>query len=163
MPSFDIVSKVDVQKLDNAINTAKKEISTRYDFHDSKTTIELDKKTMNVQVVTEHEMRMKAVEGIIIARLIKQGVDPSCLDFGTPQYASNNMVRKDVNIKQGIDKESARKVVKIVKESGMKLQASIMEDQVRVMGKKLDDLQKMISLIRAGNVGLPLQYENFRN
>lgn len=163
MASFDIVSKVDLQKLDNAINNAKKELVNRYDFHGSKTSIELDKKEMSLQVVTENEMKMKAVEDIIITRMVKQALDPSSLDFGKEHYASGNMVKKDIKIKQGIDKDTARQIVKIIKDSGMKVQASIMDEQVRVTGKKIDDLQKVIAVVKASSIKLPLQYENFRN
>ena len=163
MPSFDIVSKVDAQKLDNAINTAIKEITTRYDFSGSKTEIELDKKTMNVHVVTENDMRMKAIEGVIIARMVKQGLEPACLDFGKELYAAGNMVKKDIKIKEGIDKELGKKIVKILKDSGLKIQGSIMDDQVRVTGKKIDDLQAAIAHVKQAGFEQPLQYLNFRN
>src|SRR5688500_19012495 len=101
MPSFDIISKVDAQKLDNAINVAVKEITTRYDFHNSKSTVDLDKKTMMIHVLTENDMRMKAIEGIIISRMMKQGLDSKSLDFGKELYASGNMVKKDIKIRQG--------------------------------------------------------------
>ncbi|MFN7015312.1 MAG: DUF520 family protein, partial [Bacteroidia bacterium] len=96
MASFDIVSKVDIQSLDNAINAAKKEIVTRWDFRDSKTQIELDKKNLRLQIITETDMRLTAVEDILRSRLIKQKIDPLCLDFGKEQYASGNMIRKDI-------------------------------------------------------------------
>ncbi|MGI8893726.1 MAG: YajQ family cyclic di-GMP-binding protein [Bacteroidia bacterium] len=163
MPTFDIVSKVDLQKLDNAINNARKELVNRYDFHGSKTSIELDKKEMSLQVITENEMKMKAVEDIIITRLVKQSLDAGILDFGKEHYASGNMLRKDIKIKQGIDKENAKKIVKTIKDSGIKVQPSIMDEQVRVSGKKIDDLQKTITVVKAASLGLPLQYENFRN
>jgi cyclic-di-GMP-binding protein len=163
MPSFDIVSKVDLQKLDNAINTAKKEISTRYDFSDSRSEVDLDKKTLTLHIVTENDMRMKAIEGVIISRVVKQGIEASCLDFGKEHYASGNMIKKDVKIKEGIDREAARKIIKIIKDSGLKVQASIMEDQLRVTGKKIDDLQKVIATVRAANLEIALQYENFRS
>jgi len=163
MPSFDIVSKVDIQKLDNAINTATKEITTRYDFHGSKTEIELDKKTLNVHVVTENDMRMKAIEGVIISRMVKQGLEPACLDFGKELYAAGNMVKKDIKIKEGVDKEMGKKIVKVLKESGLKIQGSIMDDQVRVTGKKIDDLQDAIALVKQAGFEQPLQYINFRN
>lgn len=162
MPSFDIVSKIDTQKLDNAINVVVKEITTRFDFNNSKTTVELDKKTLNIHVLTENDMRLKTIEGIIIARMLKQGVDPQSLDFGKELYASGSMVKKDIKVKQGIDKETAKKVVKIIKESGMKVQASIMDEQVRVTGKKIDDLQDVIELMKKQEVGIPLQFENYR-
>jgi len=163
MPSFDIVNKTDIQKLDNAINTAVKEIVNRYDFHGSKTEVELDKKTMVIHIVTENDMRMDAIEGIIISRVIKQGLDPNCLDYGKEKYASGAMIKKDIKVREGIDKELAKKVVKVIKDSGLKVQASIMEDQIRVTGKKIDDLQNTIALVKQGSFNYPMQFINFRN
>ncbi|CAN5414702.1 YajQ family cyclic di-GMP-binding protein [soil metagenome] len=163
MPSFDIVNEIDHQKLDNAINVAVKEFSNRFDFHGSKTTLELDKKTLVLTLVTENEMRVKSVQDILISRMMKQGMDSSALDFGKEHYASGNMVRKEIKIKQGIDKESAKKVVKVIKESGQKVQASIMDEQIRVTGKKLDDLQAVIATVKTENWDFPIQFTNFRN
>lgn len=162
MASFDIVSKVDVQSLDNAINVAKKEITTRWDFRDSKTQIELDKKNLIIQIITETDMRLTAVEDILRSRLIKQKIDPLCLDFGKEQYASGNMLRKDIKIRQGIGKEEAKKIVKAIKDSGLKVQAQIMDDQIRVTGKQIDDLQVVIALCRQTNFGIPLQFDNMK-
>ncbi len=163
MPSFDIVSKIDIQKLDNSINAAAKEISTRYDFNNSKSTVELDKKILEIHVLTENDMRMETIQGIVIARMVKQGLDSTCLDFGKELYASGNMVKKDIKLKEGVDKETGKKVVKIIKDSGMKVQTSIMDQQVRVTGKKIDDLQKVISVLEKSEIGIPLQFDNFRN
>ncbi|HNP98787.1 MAG TPA: YajQ family cyclic di-GMP-binding protein, partial [Bacteroidia bacterium] len=149
-------------RLDNAINVASKEITNRFDFNHSKTTIELDKKEMMIHVLTENDMRMKTVEGIIISRMVKQGLDTQSLDFGKEIYASGNMVKKDIKVKQGIDKDTAKKIVKIIKDSGKKVQASIMDEQVRVTGKKIDDLQEIITLMEKSPVGIPLQYDNYR-
>lgn len=162
MASFDIVSKVDVQSLDNAINVAKKEITTRWDFRDSKTQIELDKKNLIVQIITETDMRLTAVEDILRSRLIKQKIDPLCLDFGKEQYASGNMLRKDIKIRQGIGKEESKKIVKAIKDSGLKVQAQIMDDQIRVSGKQIDDLQAVIALCRQTDFGIPLQFDNMK-
>lgn len=163
MASFDIVSKIDGQTLDNAINTAKKEILNRYDFNDSKSTVELDKKTNEITIVTENDMRLKAIIDSIISRMVKQNLDPKSMDMGKEHYASGNMIRKEVKIKEGIDKEAAKKIVKKIKDSGLKVQASIMDDQVRVQAKKIDDLQAVISLCRGEDFGQPLQYINMRN
>lgn len=164
MPTFDIVSKIDGQTLDNAINIAKKEILNRYDFNDSKSTIDLDKKTNVITVFTESDMRLKAIQDAIISRMVKQQLDPNALDLdGNQQSASGNMIRKEIKIKEGIDKEAAKKVIKKIKDSGLKVQASIMDDQIRVQGKKIDDLQAVISLCRGENFGQPLQYINMRN
>jgi hypothetical protein len=163
MPSFDIVSKIDGQTLDNAINTAKKEILNRYDFNGSKSTIDLDKKTNQLTIVTENDMRLKAIKDAIISRMVKQGIDPTALDDGKEHYASGNMIRKEIVVKQGIDKPTASKIVKKIKDSNLKVQASIMDDMVRVQGKKIDDLQAVIAFCRKENFGQPLQYVNMRN
>ncbi len=163
MPSFDIISKIDAQTLDNAINNAKKEILNRYDFNDSKSTVELDKKTSEVTIVTENDMRLKAIQDSIISRMVKQGLDPNAMDFGKQEYASGNMIRKEIKIVEGIDKEAAKKIVKKIKDSGLKVQAAIMDDQIRVTAKKIDDLQAVITLCRGENFGQPLQYSNMRN
>lgn len=163
MPSFDIVSKVDAQTLDNAINNAKKEILNRFDFNGSKSTVDLDKKTNVVTIVTEDDMRLKAITDSIISRMMKQNLDPKSLDFGKETVASGNMIRKEITIKEGLDKEAAKKVVAKIKASGLKVQPSIMDDQVRVTAKKIDDLQAVINVCRAEDFGQPLQYINMRN
>jgi uncharacterized protein YajQ (UPF0234 family) len=163
MPSFDIVSKVDAQTLDNAINNAKKEILNRFDFNSSKSTIELDKKTNSITIVTEDDMRLKAITDSIISRMMKQNLDPKSLYFGKEYAASGNMIRKEINIKEGIDKEAAKKIVAKIKDSKLKVQASMMDDQVRVTSKNIDDLQKVISLCRGEDFGQPLQFINMRN
>lgn len=163
MPTFDIVSKIDGQTLDNVINIAKKEILNRYDFNDSKSTIELDKKTNVVTIVTENDMRIKAIQDAIISRMVKQQLDPKAMDFGKEIAASGNMIRKEIKIKQGLDQDAAKKIVKKIKDSGLKVQASIMDDQVRVQGKKIDDLQAVISLCRKEDFDQPLQFINMRD
>ena len=162
MPSFDIVSKIDHQTLDNAINVAKKEILTRFDFRDSKSTIDLDKKEMAIHILTENEMRIDSIVDVIRNRMVKQRLDPLCLDFGKERYASGNMMRKDIKIKEGLDKDTARKVSKAIKDSKLKVQAQIMDDQIRVSAKKIDDLQAVISIVRVGDFGMPLQFINMK-
>ncbi|MFA6277979.1 MAG: YajQ family cyclic di-GMP-binding protein [Pedobacter sp.] len=163
MPTFDIVSKVDAQTLDNAINNAKKEFLNRYDFNGSNSTVELDKKTNIITIVTEDDMRLKAITDSIISRMMKQNLDPKSLDFGKDIAASGNMIRKELKIKEGLDKEAAKKIVAKIKDSKLKVQASMMDDQVRVQSKNIDDLQKVISLCRGEDFGQPLQFINMRN
>ncbi len=164
MPSFDIVSEVDHQSLDNAINTARKEIMNRYDFNDSKTEIEFNKKELSLTVTTENALRMKHVIDVLITRMVKQQIDPSALDMGKEEYASGSMVRKDLKIREGIDKDTARKVVKQIKELKIKVEPAIMDDKVRVSGKKIDDLQSVIAALKGkqSDLGLPLQFTNFK-
>lgn len=163
MPSFDIVSKVDAQTLDNAINVAKKEILNRYDFRDSKTTIDLDKKTNELHIVTENSMRVNSIVDVIIARMAKQGLEAKSLDLSVEEYASGSMVKKDIKVKTGVDKEVARKIVKVIKDSKLKVTPAQMDDMVRVTGKKIDDLQEVIQLLRREDFGIPLQYVNMKS
>lgn len=162
MASLDIVNKVDIQLLDNAVNIAKKEILNRFDFHGSKSEIDLDKKAMLIKILTENDMRMESIIDVIRNRMIKQKLDPSCLDLGKEQAASGFMVRKEIKVREGIDKEVAKKIIKDIKDSKLKVQAQVMDDQVRVTGKKIDDLQAVMSLMRQGTYDLPLQFVNFK-
>jgi uncharacterized protein YajQ (UPF0234 family) len=162
MPSFDIVSKVDPQTLDNALNVAKKEILNRYDFRDTKSTIELDKKANSLEIVTENSMRLKAIIDIIITRMAKQGLESKSLDMGKEEYASGAMIRKEIKIKTGIDKESAKKIVKAIKDSKLKVNPSQMDELVRVSGKKIDDLQAVMAMLKTQDIGLPLQFINMK-
>jgi hypothetical protein len=163
MPTFDIVSEIDHQKFDNAVNATIKDFTTRFDFNGSKTRLEFDKKAMTLQLTTENEMRVKAIQDILISRVMKQGLEASCLDFGKEHRASGNMIQKEIKVKQGIDKESAKIIVKSIKDSGLKVQASIMDEQIRVTAKKIDDLQATISKVKGISIDLPLQYINFRS
>jgi hypothetical protein len=162
MPSFDVVSKIDHQSLDNAINTARKEIISRYDFRGSNTEITLDKKSNTIHIVTEDDMKLKAVEDIIVQRMAKQGIDPRGVDFGKEQYASGNMVKKDLKVKEGVDKDTARKITKAIKDMKLKVEPAMMEDQVRVTGKNINDLQSVIGELRKGDYGVPLQFVNMK-
>lgn len=163
MPSFDFVSEVDAQSLDNAINNLKKEILNRFDFRDSKTEIELNKKENNLHIVTETDLRMRQIQDVLISKLMKQGINPACLDMGKEHYASGNMVKKDIKLKQGIDRDTAKKIIKHIKDSGLKVQTQIMDDIIRVTGKKIDDLQAVISLCKAEDFGIALQHENMKS
>lgn len=162
MASFDIESKVDEQSLDNAVNNLKKEILNRYDFQGSKTTIELDKKSMRITFLTESDMKIRQLEEALISKLMKQKIDPSALDASKEHYASGNMVRKEIQVRSGIDKEMGKKIVKLIKGSKMKVQAQIMDNKVRVTGKKLDDLQAAIQLVKGAKLGLPFQFVNMK-
>ncbi|MCC6253195.1 MAG: YajQ family cyclic di-GMP-binding protein [Bacteroidia bacterium] len=162
MPSFDVVNKIDIQTLDNAINVARKDLAGRYDFKGSKLSIELDKKALNINISAENEMRIEAIEDTIRSRMIKQGLNPMALDFGKERYAAGNMIKKDIKVKQGIDKDTARKITKHIKELKLKVEAQIMDEQVRVSGKKIDDLQAVIASLRSNNFDIPLQFVNLK-
>lgn len=163
MPSFDIVNKVDLQEVDNALNNTRKMTQTRYDFRGSKTEIELNRKDSKISILTEDSMKMKAIENELISNLVKRKVDAKSVKFGEPERAAGDMVKLDAEILAGIDKETARKIVKMIKETKMKVQAAIQEDQVRVTGKKIDDLQSVIAMLKEKDLGVPLQYINMRD
>jgi cyclic-di-GMP-binding protein len=163
MPSFDIASTVDLQTLDNAINTVKKEIANRFDFKNSPVSIELNKKDYLIKLDVESDMKMKQVIDIIISRGVKQGIDANAFDFSKDAYPSGKTVKKDVPVRNGFKQEDAKKIVKIIKDSGLKVQAAIMDDIVRVTGKKIDDLQEVMAACRAANLGMPLQFTNMKS
>ncbi len=163
MPSFDIASKVDLQTLDNAINTVKKEIDNRFDFKGSHVKIDLDKKDYKISLEVESEMKMKQVIDVIISRSMKQGIEASAFDFDKDAYPSGKFVRKEVSVKNGLKQEDAKKIVKAIKDSGLKVQPAIMDNIIRVTAKKIDDLQDVIALCRTSNFGLPLQYDNMKS
>lgn len=162
MPSFDIVSKVDGQLLDNAVNVATKEILNRFDFRDSQSVIDLNKKDMVITVETENDMRMRAIEDMLMTRAIKQGIDGRSFDFSKESVASGKIIKKTIKLKAGLEKEDSKKIVKIIKDSSLKVDASIMDDQVRVTSKKIDDLQAIIQLLRKSDVGIPMQFINMK-
>jgi cyclic-di-GMP-binding protein len=162
MPSFDIVSKVDVQTLDNAVNVCIKEITNRYDFRDSQTKIELNKKDMIVSVETESDMRITAIEDVLLTRSVKQGIDGRSFDFSSESTPSGKIIKKTIKVKAGIDKETSKKIIKIIKDSKIKVDTAQMDDQVRVSSKKIDDLQAVIQLLRKSDIELPLQFINMK-
>ncbi len=161
MPSFDIACKVDLQTLDNAVNTVKKEISNRFDFKNSPVEIELDKKNYIVKLEAESDMKMQQIVDVIISRAMKQGIDPVAFDFEKETYPSGKVVKKEVPVQNGLKQEDAKKIVKQIKDSGLKVQAQIMDDIVRVTAKKIDDLQAVIASLK-GSINLPLTFINMK-
>src|SRR6478735_1345080 len=161
MPSFDLVSKVDLQTLDNAINTVKKEITNRFDFKDSHVQIDLDKKELVVKVEVESDMKLQQVIDVLISRTIKQGLEAQIYDFEAKEgYQSGKSWKKDIPVRNGLKQEDAKKIVKLIKDAGLKVQVAIMDDIIRVTGKKIDDLQDVIQASKTWGLGLPLQYIN---
>jgi uncharacterized protein YajQ (UPF0234 family) len=163
MPSFDVVNQVDLQEISNAINNAQKEIVQRYDFRGSNTAVDFDRKTKLIVVTTEDDMKMEAVRDILITSVVRRKVDASCLEFKDVQPAGGKTLRREVVIKEGIDREVARDMVKDVKDSKIKVQASIQGEELRVTGKKRDDLQAAIALLKGKDYGIPLQFVNMRD
>ena len=165
MASFDIVSKVDPQTMDNAVNVARKEIMNRYDFRDTKGSIEYDKKNSVVNIAMENDMRVQHTEDVLISKMVKQGLDATALDFSKEAYQSGAMMKKDIKVKAGIDKETSKKIMKLIKDSKLKVSAAIMDETIRVTAKKIDDLQSVIALMRSSSeeIGMPLQFVNMKS
>lgn len=160
MPSFDVVSKTDIQEVDNALNSVTREITTRYDFKGSKSSIE--RKEEDITIIADDNYKLEAIQDMLKVHITRRQLDSRALDFGTPQKAAGNTLRQVVKIKQGVESEIAKKIVKEIKAEKLKVQASIRGDELRIDGKKRDDLQEAIAFIKNMDLPLPLQFINFR-
>ena len=163
MPSFDIVSKVDLQTLDNAVNTVKKEITNRFDFKGSHVVIDLNKKDFKLNLEADSEMQLNQIIDVLISRSMKQGLAGEIYDLSKVPFQSGKIVKKEIEVRNGIKQEDAKKIVKLIKDSGLKVQPAIMDDIIRVTGKKIDDLQDVIQASKGWNLGLALQYINMKS
>jgi len=161
MPTFDIVSKTDMAEVDNALAGIGREIGTRFDFKGAKCSVE--RKDETITVLADDDMKLKQMHELLKVHFTRRNVDPKALDFKPVEKASGNSVRQVVIVKQGIDKEIAKTLVKEIKDSKIKVQVSIQGDELRVSGKKRDELQEVIALVKKIPVELPLQYVNFRD
>jgi cyclic-di-GMP-binding protein len=161
--TFDIVSKIDLNEVSNAIQQALKEIQTRYDLKDSKSKIELNEKEHTITLATQDEFKLKAVKDILESKLVKRQVPLKGLTYGPIQAATGQSVRQEISLQQGIAIEKAREIVKVIKESKKKVQASIQGDLVRVSGKDRDTLQEVLAVLRAHDFGIDMQFTNYRS
>ena len=160
MPSFDVVSEVDMHELSNAVDQANREVTTRFDFKGSDAKFE--QSGADLTLSAEGDFQLQQMMDILQKKMVKRGVDIASLDVGKPE-TTNMVARQKVTVRQGIDKEAAKKIVKLIKESKMKVQAAIQGEQVRVTGKKRDDLQGVMAMLKEQKLELPLQYTNFRD
>ena len=165
MPSFDVVSKIDIAELDNAVNQTKKELSTRYDFQGAQADIILAPDHTSITVKANAEERVQAAKEVLLAKLAKRGISLRALEYGDIEKTGLHNVKQPIKLQQGIPVEKAKELVKILKESKLKVQASIQADQLRVTGKNRDDLQAAIALFRQQQdaVKLDMQFTNFRD
>jgi cyclic-di-GMP-binding protein len=161
MPSFDIVSEIDLQEMDNAINQARKEIATRYDFRGSKSKIEWDKE--KIDLLADDDFKMRSLIDIVREKSVRRKIDARALDVGKIEDGTGGLKKCEIKIKQGVVVETAREMVKLIKGSKLKVQAQIQDDKVRVSGKKRDDLQQVIELVQGKGYELPLQFINYRD
>lgn len=162
MPSFDIVVKADLQEVDNAINQAQKELQQRYDFKGSKSTIEWDKKG-EIALVADDDYKLRALVDIVQGKLIKRGISVKNLEMGKVESAFEGTMRQKIKLIQGIPSEKAKELNKLIKDSKIKVQSQFQDEQVRVTGKKRDDLQEAIGLVRGADLGIEFQFVNFRD
>jgi cyclic-di-GMP-binding protein len=161
MPSFDIVSKVDMQEVDNAVNQTVKEIGQRYDFKGSKSEVTLEKDS--IKVLADDDFKLKAIIDILQSKFVKRNISPKALQYGKAEEASGSMVRQIITLQAGIPKEKAKEIGAIIKETKLKVQSQIQDDQVRVTGKNIDDLQEVIRVLKAKDLDIDMQFVNFRS
>ena len=161
-PSFDVVSEVDMQEVNNAINQTVKEITQRFDFKGTKSTVEIENGN-SIKIVTEDDTRMRNIVDILQSKFIKRGVAIKNLEYGKVEPAAGGMVRQSIKVKQGIDADVAKKITKDIKNMKVKVQATLQDDQIRVSGKKIDDLQTVIAFLKGQDYGVELQFSNFRS
>ena len=160
--SFDIVSEINLQEMDNAVNQAQKEIGTRYDFKGSAAAIEFNRKDKELTFTADAEPQLAAVRKVLVERMIKRGVDPKCLDPQKLEEATHKTVRQKIKLKSGIDKDTAKAIQKQIKDLKLKVNASIQGEALRVSGSKKDDLQAVMAHLRANPPAIPLQFNNYR-
>jgi len=160
--SFDIVSKVDLQEVLNAVQQSMKEISQRFDFRGSKSSIELNKDKHEITVISDDEIKLKSVIDILQTKLVKRGVSLKALDYGKVEPAAGSTVRQMITLQQGIPVDKAKEIVKLIKDTKIKVQSEIQKDQVRVRGKKIDDLQAIMQSIKDKDFGIHIEFINYR-
>ncbi|MDA8091748.1 MAG: YajQ family cyclic di-GMP-binding protein [Nitrospiraceae bacterium] len=160
--SFDIVCEVDMQEVTNAVNQAVKEIGQRFDFKGSKSSIELDKGKGTITLLSDDEQKMTSVIDILQSKVIKRGIALKALSYGRIEQAAGNTVRQVITLQQGIPQEKAKEIVKIIKDLKLKVNSEIQQDQVRVRAKKIDDLQAIMALLKEKDLGIHLQFSNYR-
>lgn len=163
MPSFDIVSEVNQVEVRNAVDQSNKEIANRFDFKGSDARTEINEKEKTLTAFADDDFKLGQLRDVLTGKLAKRGVDIRCLELGSIEKVSGNKVKQVISLRQGVDQELARKIVKLVKDSKQKVQASIQGDVVRVAGQKKDALQEAIALVRKTIVDFPLQFKNFRD
>jgi cyclic-di-GMP-binding protein len=163
MPSLDVVSAIDLQSLDNAVNNVKREVASRFDFRSVKTEIELDRKNKVIHLVSGDEWKVKTVKDMLIGQCVRQKVDPKSLEFGQIETVTTSSAKMDVEIKEGISKDAAQKMVKFIKGLKIKVQPAILDNKVRITGKQIDDLQELMRLLREQDYGVPLQFVNMKS
>ena len=163
MPSVDVVSRVDMQNLDNAINNVKREVASRFDFKNVNTEIAFDRKTKNIHIVSGDDWKIKSITEMLVAQCVRLKIDAKCLEFKEIEPTSHDSAKTDIVIKEGIPRETGQKIVKLVKGLKFKVQPALQDDQVRLTGKKIDELQAIMQMLREQDYDIPLQFVNMKS
>ncbi|NBO38494.1 YajQ family cyclic di-GMP-binding protein [bacterium] len=165
MPSFDVVSEVNVQEVDNAVNQAQKEIQARYDFKGTKFDLTFDRASTEIKMSADAESRLESILDILNSKLLKRGIELGAIEIGKREPAGGMMLKQSLKVKQGLEQDKAKQIVKIIKDSKLKVEAQIQDKQLRVTGKKIDDLQEVIALLKVqqNQLKIPLQFVNMRS
>lgn len=163
MPSFDIVSEIDLQEVDNAVNQTSKEIAQRFDFRGGQSSIELEKEEKRLKIMADDDFKLRSIHQMLVQKMAKRGLDLRCLDYGKEETASGNIIRQFIQLKAGIEKDDAKEINRIIKESKLKVTSEIQDKQIRVSAKKIDDLQSVMALLRQETLKVPVQFTNMRS
>lgn len=163
MASFDIVSEIDLQEVDNAVNQTSKEIAQRFDFRGGQSSIALEKEQKRIKIMADDDMKLRSIHQMLEQKMAKRGIDLRCLDYGKEEVASGNVIRQMVQLKAGIEKEDAKEINRVIKDSKLKVTSEIQDKQIRVTGKKIDDLQAVMGLLRQQILKVPVQFTNMRS
>ena len=163
MPSFDIVSELELMEVENAVNQAQREIGQRFDFRGGQSKVDLDKGAKRIKIIADDEMKLRSIHQILEGKLAKRSVDLRCLDYNKEEAGSGGILRQDVALKSGLNKEEAKQLTKAIKETKLKVQAQVQDEQVRVTGKKIDDLQAVMADLKGRDFSFPLQFINMRS
>jgi uncharacterized protein YajQ (UPF0234 family) len=163
MPSFDIVSEIDMMEVENAVNQAQKEIGQRFDFRGGKSSIELDKTAKKIRIVADDDMKLRSIHQVLSTKMAKRNLDLRALKYGKEEAATGNTIRQVIDIKAAMEKEEAKEVTRAIKDSKLKVQAEIQGEQVRVTSKSIDELQATMAMLRAKELKFPVQFINMRS
>lgn len=163
MPSFDVVSELDMQEVDNAVNQTAREIGQRFDFKGGKSEVTLDKEAKKIKIIADDDMKLRSIHQVLEGKMAKRGLDLRALKYGKEEAAGGKLIRQMVELKSGLDKEAAKQVTAAIKESKLKVTAAIQDEQVRVTSKSIDELQAVIQMLKAKNLEFPLQFVNMRS
>jgi uncharacterized protein YajQ (UPF0234 family) len=162
MASFDIVLKTDLQKVDNAVQVSKKELQNRWDLKNAECSVELNKQSKTISISAENDMQLNGILDTLHSRLIKQGIDPRALDESKEHYPSGKFIKKEISIREGIQKEKSKEIIDKIKSLKTKATCQYMDNQIRVTSKSIDELQQIIAFLRTQDVGIPLDFQNFK-